>query len=126
VGLVRGDHHQGVLEHALAFQVVEEAAQGIVEVGDGGLLGGVVALQVVLGRRVGLVGADGEQGEHPGLALLQLADIAQGALEEGAVVLAPGELQVVVVAEPSRPCTESKPMCGMIRSLAMKRSPPCR
>ena len=101
VGFVGGDDHQGVLEYALLFQPGEEVGHRVVQVADGGLLGGGVALQIGLGRGVGLVGTDGEQGEHPRLLVLpQLLDVLQRAFEVGLVVHAPGEFQVGLVLEP--------------------------
>ncbi|MND66397.1 hypothetical protein D3C80_577900 [compost metagenome] len=104
VGLVRGDDDQGVLQHALFLQSAEEGVHRVIQVGDRGLLRIRIAHQVFGRRGVGLVGADREQGEHPGLLLLaQLLDVGQRTFEEGLVVHAPGEFQVGLVAEPVAP-----------------------
>ena len=104
VGLVGSDDHQGVLEYALFFQAAEKAVDRIVHVGHGGLLGAVEARQIVFGGGVGLMGADGQQGEHPRLFMLaQLTHIGEGAFEIGLVIHAPGELQLRLVAEPVAP-----------------------
>ncbi|MNH06428.1 hypothetical protein D3C79_657950 [compost metagenome] len=101
VGLVGSHHHQCVLEDALALKIVKKCPDCVIQVGDRCLFRCVEALEVLGRRRIGLVGAHSEQRQHPWLVLLlQLAHIAQGTFEEGAVILAPREVQVVLVGEP--------------------------
>ena len=97
MGFVRGDHHQGVFQDALTFQVAEELPERIIQIPNGGLLGRVVALQVVFRGRIGLVGTNGQQPRF--FLLFQLADVVLRPFEERLVILAPRELQIVAISE---------------------------
>lgn len=128
VRLVGSHHHQCVLEDALALEIVKKCPDCVIQVGDRCLFRCVEALEVLGRRRIGLVGAHGEQRQHPWLVLLlQLAHIAQGTFEEGAVILAPREVQVVLVGEPLLAMHRIETDVRHDAVLAMKRRPaPCR
>ena len=101
MGLVRGEDHQGVLEHAVPAQAVEEGGHGAVHLGHGGDLARRVAGRERIRHGVGLVRAHGEQGEHPRLfAVLQPLDVLARPAEEDLVRGAPLEREGVGLGEP--------------------------